>query len=75
MHFPDIVLHDLDQVLQVHPQLFELAKYNKLDLTKNYLGLSVVHTMEIDSETSLNAGEIAEIMEQIQKGNVEILFI
>ena len=39
-----------------------------------YLGLSVVHTMEIDSETSLNAGEIAEIMEQIQKGNVEILF-
>lgn len=39
-----------------------------------YLGLSVVHAMEIDSETSLNAGEIAEIMEQIQKGKVQILF-
>lgn len=39
-----------------------------------YLGLHVVHTMEIDGETSLNAGEIAEIMEEIKEGQVKILF-
>lgn len=39
-----------------------------------YLGLSVVRAMEMDSETSWNAGEIAEIMEEIREGHVGILF-
>lgn len=39
-----------------------------------YLGLEVTHTMELDGETSLNAGEVAEIMEEIREGRAGILF-
>jgi zinc transport system substrate-binding protein len=39
-----------------------------------YLGLEVIRTIEIDSETALSAGDIAEIIEEIKKGQVSILF-
>lgn len=39
-----------------------------------YLGLEVIHTVEMDSETALSAGEVAEIMEEIRKNQVSVLF-
>lgn len=40
----------------------------------DYLGLRVVHTVEMDGETALSAGEIAEIIEEVREEQVSVLF-
>lgn len=38
------------------------------------LGLDVVHTVNMDSESSLSAGEIAEVVDEVNKEQIKILF-
>lgn len=38
------------------------------------LGLNVIHTVNIESDTSLSAGEIAEVIEEINLHKVKVLF-
>lgn len=38
------------------------------------LGIEVVHAVEMDSDTSLSAGEIAEIIDEINEHNIHLLF-
>lgn len=38
------------------------------------VGLDVAHTVEIDSDTSLSAGEIAEVIDLVKKEQIEFLF-
>jgi len=37
-------------------------------------GLKVVHTVDMDSESSLSAGEIAEVIDEVNKNQIKILF-
>jgi len=37
-------------------------------------GLKIVHTVEMDSDTVLSAGEIAEVIDEVKEGNVQLLF-
>ncbi len=39
-----------------------------------YLGLKVARIVELDGETSLGAGEVAEIMEEVRSENISCLF-
>ncbi|MDF2588825.1 MAG: periplasmic solute binding protein [Anaerocolumna sp.] len=38
------------------------------------LGLNVVHTVDMDSESALSAGEIAEVVDDVKENNIQILF-
>ena len=38
------------------------------------IGLEVVHVVDMDSETSLSAGEIAEVVDEVNKDQVKVLF-
>jgi len=38
------------------------------------LGLEVVYTINMDNETSLSAGEIALVVDEVNKHNIEVLF-
>lgn len=38
------------------------------------LGLNVVHTVNIEADTTLSAGEIAEVVEEIKENKVKVLF-
>lgn len=38
------------------------------------LGLDVIHTVNIDSEASLSAGEIAEVVDEVNEHQIKILF-
>lgn len=40
----------------------------------NYLGYDVVYCMDLDDEFGLSAGEIAEVIDEIQKHDVRVLF-
>ena len=40
----------------------------------NYLGYDVVYCMDLDDESGLSAGEIAEVIDEIQKHDVKVLF-
>lgn len=40
----------------------------------DYLGMEVIHTVDMDGETSLSAGEIAEVMEEVRENDVKALF-
>lgn len=40
----------------------------------NYLGYDVVYCMDLDDESGLSAGEIAEVIDEIQKHDVKALF-
>ncbi len=40
----------------------------------NRIGLTVAHTVPLDSDTSLSAGDIAEIIDEVQAGNIHYLF-
>lgn len=41
--------------------------------TARELGMNVIHTANMDSETSLSAGEVAEIIDEIKQHNVKLL--
>jgi len=38
------------------------------------LGLKVIHTVDMDSESSLSAGDIAEVVDEVNKNEIKILF-
>jgi len=40
----------------------------------DYLGMNVIHIVEMDGETSMSAGEVAEVIEEVREHNVQILF-
>ncbi len=40
----------------------------------NRIGITVAHTVPLDSDTSLSAGEIGEIIDEVQAGNIHYLF-
>jgi zinc transport system substrate-binding protein len=40
----------------------------------NRIGITVAHTVPLDSDTSLSAGDIGEIIDEVQAGNIHYLF-
>jgi zinc transport system substrate-binding protein len=38
------------------------------------LGLNVIHTVNMDSESALSAGEIAEVVDEVKENQIQILF-
>jgi zinc transport system substrate-binding protein len=40
----------------------------------NRIGITVAHTVPLDSDTSLSAGDIGEIIDEVKAGNIQYLF-
>lgn len=49
--------------------------HDAMEYILNCLGVEVAYSIDIDGETSLSAGEIAEIIEEITRHKIQVLFI
>ncbi len=49
--------------------------HNAMEYLMESLGVEVVYSVDIDGETSLSAGEIAEVIEEIRAHDIKVLFI
>lgn len=60
--------------ISVDPHTGVIVFHDAFVYLAEYLGMEVVHTVDMDGETSLSAGEIAEIMEEVREEHVSVLF-
>lgn len=73
-----------EKIEQVDKELIsELKEFDNKDIVifhdsfaylAKKLGLNVIHTVNMDSDTSLSAGEIAEVIDEVKENKVEVLF-
>ncbi len=49
--------------------------HDAMEYILNCLGIEVAYSIDIDGETSLSAGEIAEVIEEIKRHKIQVLFI
>ncbi len=49
--------------------------HDAMEYLMNSLGIEVAACIDIDGETTLSAGEIAEVIEEVKEHNIKILFI
>ena len=49
--------------------------HDAMEYLMNRLGVEVPYSIDIDGETSLSAGEIAEVIEEVKAHNIKVLFI
>ncbi len=79
----------IDQIKTLDQQITDLAKELKINTENskeavifhdafaylaNRIGITVAHTVPLDSDTSLSAGDIGEIIDEVQAGNIHYLF-
>ena len=49
--------------------------HDAMEYLMNSLGIEVAVCIDIDGETSLSAGEIAEVIEEVKEHNIKVLFV
>lgn len=49
--------------------------HDAMEYLMNRLNIKVPYSIDIDGETSLSAGEIAEVIEEVKEHNIKVLFI
>ncbi len=79
----------IDQIKELDQQISDLAGQLTLDnenvgeavifhdafaYLANRVGITVAHTVPLDSDTSLSAGDIGEIIDEVEAGNIHYLF-